>query len=240
MGFGWMLLGYLTALFLSINAFGFLFVPVGLLLMLIGLDELRLYSRRFLPAMAVVGLSFVISLYQMASGISVKFNLPIGFVSEKWDAVALIAQSATQLLWSILLLAAIADLSGKLELGKIRFRAFRDLFYAGAYYLLAILMDLGVFPLASNGYLLIADLLLFLFCFVGFTALLLQCYMRICPEGQEDMPRKPSRFAIVNQFRANYDREEEKTTEATREWLLKRREKNNEKWQNKSSGKRKK
>ena len=35
----------------------------------------------------------------------------------------------------------------------------------------------------------------------------------ICPAGQEDMPRKPSRFAFVNKFREIRDAKEEKAIE---------------------------
>ena len=34
---------------------------------------------------------------------------------------------------------------------------------------------------------------------------LFTCYMYICPEGDEAMERKPSRFAFVNEFRERMD-----------------------------------
>ena len=37
MGFGYLLLGYLTTFFLSFHSFGFLFIPVGLVLMAVGI-----------------------------------------------------------------------------------------------------------------------------------------------------------------------------------------------------------
>lgn len=240
MGFGWLFLGYLIALFMSINAYGFLFVPVGLLLMWIGADELRLYRKRFIPAEIALGASFLVSVYQMLSGISGKFSFGFGFVSEGLDRIAGIAQSVLQLLWSVLILLAIVELAGSLGLGKIRMRAMRNLFYASAYYLLDILSQTVITPNEENGYLLLAALILLLISIVSHLLLFWSCYIRICPAGQEDMPRKPSRFGFVNRFRAAYDREEEKTTEATREWLLRKRRQNNANWEKKQAKKRKK
>jgi Na+-transporting methylmalonyl-CoA/oxaloacetate decarboxylase gamma subunit len=34
---------------------------------------------------------------------------------------------------------------------------------------------------------------------------LFTCYMYICPEGDEDMERKPSKFAFVNEMREKMD-----------------------------------
>ena len=43
--------------------------------------------------------------------------------------------------------------------------------------------------------------------------LLFKCYAMICPEGQEDMPRKPSKFTFINKIRAARDAKEEKAIE---------------------------
>ena len=43
--------------------------------------------------------------------------------------------------------------------------------------------------------------------------LIFKCYAMICPEGQEDMPRKKSKFEFVNKIREKKDAKEEKAIE---------------------------
>ena len=52
------------------------------------------------------------------------------------------------------------------------------------------------------------------------------CYMRICDEGDTEMPRKESRFEFVNNFYKEFDRREQKARKETREMreeMLKKR-----------------
>ena len=54
--------------------------------------------------------------------------------------------------------------------------------------------------------------------------LLFGCYRQICPEGEEDMAPKPSRFAFVNRMRAKQEERERKAQEETEAYLRERRE----------------
>ena len=61
----------------------------------------------------------------------------------------------------------------------------------------------------------------------------------ICPEGEEDMPRKPSRFAFINKLREKQDEKDEKAIQRTKEYVEKKLKLNNTK-QPKNTKKKKK
>ena len=61
--------------------------------------------------------------------------------------------------------------------------------------------------------------------------LILKCYAMICPEGEEDMHRKPSRFEFVNKMREKQDEREQRAIESTKEYFEKKLEKRNQKHQ---------
>jgi hypothetical protein len=61
----------------------------------------------------------------------------------------------------------------------------------------------------------------------------------ICPEGQEDMPRKKSRFAFINKFREIRDAKDEKAMEEMKNYYEEKLRKKNEKNNSKKKKKRK-
>ena len=65
--------------------------------------------------------------------------------------------------------------------------------------------------------------------------LIFKCYAMICPEGEEDMQRKPSRFEFVNKMRKKQDEREQKAIESTKEYFEKKLEKRNQKNQAKQN-----
>jgi hypothetical protein len=46
--------------------------------------------------------------------------------------------------------------------------------------------------------------------------LILSCYMRICPEGDEDMPRRESKIPFINKFSEALEKRENEAIERTR------------------------
>ena len=46
--------------------------------------------------------------------------------------------------------------------------------------------------------------------------LILGCYMRICPEGDEDMPRRESRIPFINKFAEALEKRENEAIERTK------------------------
>ena len=48
------------------------------------------------------------------------------------------------------------------------------------------------------------------------TILILGCYMRICPEGDEDMPRRESKIGFINRFSEALEKRENEAIERTK------------------------
>ena len=59
----------------------------------------------------------------------------------------------------------------------------------------------------------------------------------ICPEGEEEMKRKPSRFEFVNKMRQAQDEREQAAIESTKAYLEKKIEKRNQKKSSKNKKK---
>ena len=55
--------------------------------------------------------------------------------------------------------------------------------------------------------------------------LVFSCYRMICLEGEEDLPRKESRFAFINRMNEHFDRKEAENLELARKEREERRKK---------------
>ena len=223
MGFGYLLIGYLTAFFLSFHSFGFLFIPVGLVLMAVGCEELRKYNRQFLWCLPVLGVAFLNSLYLLAAGFADKWSFAIPFVNETATYVCTVAKDVLFLVLHAAILWAVAKIAMQVELPDISRRALRNLIITAVYYLMDVLVI--IIPLGEDAMkaMLIIGLLLFFICLVLNTLVLLSCYRMICKQGEEDMPRKPSRFAFINRIREKSDRAEQETQERVRAYAERKR-----------------
>ena len=69
--------------------------------------------------------------------------------------------------------------------------------------------------------------------------LIFKCYAMICPEGEEDMHRKPSRFEFVNKLREKQDEREQRAIESTKQFFEKRLEERNQRSSKNDSEKKK-
>lgn len=67
--------------------------------------------------------------------------------------------------------------------------------------------------------------------------LIFKCYAMICPEGQEDMPRKKSKFEFVNKIREKKDAKEEKAIEDMKNYYEEKLRARNAKRQSKNKKK---
>lgn len=223
MGFGYLLFGYLTTFFLSFHSFGFLFIPVGLVLMAVGCEELRKYNRQFLWCLPVIGVAFLNSLYLLAAGFADKWSFAIPFVNETATYICTVAKDVLFLFIHAAVLWAVAKIALQVELPDISRRALRNLILTAVYYLLDILVILIPFGEEVMKVMLIVGFLLFFICIVLNTLVLLSCYRMICKQGEEDMPRKQSRFAFINRIHEKSDKAEQETQERVRAYVERKR-----------------
>ena len=227
MGFGYYVLGYLFTYVLSINAYRFAFIPVGMAFFLLGTAELRNYNDKFNYFIPILFLTFLNAVLGMVIGLGDLFlwEIPLvtGVLPKIQGWVDLILTSAVQLMLQYYLYI----MAQQVDLQKQRRRALYSGIITAVYCFLNIFLSFGKAFLPGI--------------FASFTALiglvtvvinfivLFSCYMYICPQGQEDMPRRQSRFAFINKMNAFRDEKERQTIESSNAYYQKRREERKQK-----------
>ena len=233
MGFGSLFLGYLTAFVLSITVgklgFGGLALLLGYALMLYGLMELNRYQRAFAIAKWLTLPLMLTALYDLLCALDELFlwQLPIaGGVFEtvmQWSVLFLV------IVFHLAFLHGIRMLAVEVGLLHIATKAIRNMLLVGLY---ALIYTAGSIPTvqasAAYPYLTFAVNLLNLVYVICNLLLLISCNKNICPEGDEDQPARPSRFAWVNKMSDAYERNRQKsiqnTTEQVEGYLRRRNE----------------
>ena len=108
--------------------------------------------------------------------------------------------------------------------------------FVALFYILQITVALPISALDnSRSSLMMILLVLQLLYTIMNSALIFKCYAMICPEGQEDMKRKKSRFEVVNKWNKIQDEREEQLEAQTRKYIEDKLRKRNEKLSAKNS-----
>lgn len=210
MGFGLLFVGYLATYLLSISNYGNYPAIIGCFLMLYALSKLAEYEGGFkkaffaaLPMTAAVGALLVCDML-VAFGVLVKEDIVI------FDAVAHYVKIAADIAYHVTLLFAVARIARNTELPKIEKAAWRNLLISSLFFVTEVVEFTVPTTSPARMYIFFAAVLLWLSSLTLNGVMLMSCYMRICPEGDEDLPQKPSRFGFINKFRESYDRREAK------------------------------
>ncbi len=234
MGFGWLFIGYFIANFMSLHQFGAIFRMVGYAVMLASAVRLRRYHRAFLGvaivALLMVLLSGVLSLGSVESFareflltetdlLPNTLQMVIGHV-EQWMTLVL----GAVLLWAIRLIAI------ETEVNKIAVGAVRNFVFTCVYYLVyaVSLLPIPMNAVSSATVAIVAWIFFFGHLILN-QILLFSCYARICDEDDVEMEQKPSKFAFVNEFRAESDRRASRAREADVRYREEKRKKRLEK-----------
>lgn len=207
MGFGILFLAYFMAFFVPLS---YLHV-IGYALVAWALLKLRDYRPAFIRAVWWLIPLGGCCLYHVARGIvnllpSLGVAAPeLPFLGTTVTAVVTLVEYALILCFHWALLRQLRGFAAELELPAIAKRADWGLWLVSiqcSCYIVAMVLELAGYPLQMFSA--IAALLQFVW--VVFNLFnLFTCYMYICPEGDEQMERKPSRFAFVNQMREKMD-----------------------------------
>lgn len=207
MGFGLLAIGYMFMLEFGGPNAAFDYLPdiIGYLIMFAGVTKLSVYNRGFryakillIPLVAMGGVTLVFDIIAVSE---ITVNSVAMAVSEMNDSLSVFFKFA----YHVALMLGIRDIGRETDLPKISFRAIRNMSVTVFYYLIYIVC--GYLPLADTQrqqFSLIIQLF-GIFVVLLNLILLLSCYMRICLEGDEDMPVKPSRFAIINRMNQKLD-----------------------------------
>ena len=240
MGFGLLLLGYMFAFVATAGLGPYLFggLLVGSAIMFFGLKELKKYSPVFIYA-------FIGDLALFACGIaSLSTWIASTFISLDTTVISTVvscAKIAICLFFDISMLYGIADLSRRVDYPDTRNKAYRNMVFVGIFNVFQIFMMLPIEFVKNESGFLMTLLMILQIVYTAINALLIfKCYAMICPVGQEDMPRKKSRFAFINKFREIRDAKDEKAMEEMKSYYEEKLKKKNQKKNSQNHSKKKK
>ena len=240
MGFGPLLIGYFITYIVTLGLGNYIFAGmlIGGFVMFLGLCELRKYAPTFLYAIIADVLLILCSFYEAVEYIDDAFLLGWGLYGGAASGVVAWIELVVYLALNLTLLYGIADLSRRVEYPETRQKAYRNMAFVVLYNLFYLIFNIPNSIFAADLGFFMTLLLIFQLIYAFFNvALMFKCYAMICPEGEEDMARKPSRFEFINKLREKQDEREQAAIESTKAYLEKKIEQRNKK---KNSGKHKK
>ena len=243
MGFGLLLIGYITA-FVIVVGFGtytFAATLIGGFMMFLGLSELRRFAPTFLYAIIANTLLLICSFYGSLVWMETQFGFELGIVALGLERFFDWAAIIINLIFNFALLYGIADLSRRVEYPETRIKALRNMIFVALFYLLQITVALPISALdSSRSSLMMILLILQLVYTIVNSTLIFKCYAMICPEGEEDMKRKQSRFEFINKWNKIKDEREEQVEAQTKKYIEDKLRKRNEKLNSNNHKKKKK
>lgn len=235
MGFGPLLIGYIFTYLVTLGLGDYLFAGmlIGGFIMFLGLCELRKYCPTFLYAIIANVLLILCSFYETLAWVDKAFLLNMGIDSANISRVFDYVELGVNLWFNMSLLYGITDLSRRVEYPETREKAYRNMIFVGVFNVMQILLLIPntIFDRDKGFFMTLLMILQVIYAFFNLL-LIFKCYAMICPEGEEDMHRKPSRFEFVNKMREKQDEREQKAIESTKEYFEKKLEKRNQKYQN--------
>lgn len=235
MGFGILFLGYsVSAIFSMLGNYSFIGLLVGYFVMFCALLELRKYCPTFLYSIILACAMLVCSFYETFVGIDHLLGLGIASGFAALPQIFEIAEFIFEVAFNIALLYGIADLARRVDFSDIRQKAFRNMVFCGIYSAYQLFMLLPIRALDDDRSFLMSILLILMLVYSVFNlALIFRCYAFICPEGDEAMERKASRFGFINRIRARNDAKEQETIDYYNKKMESLKNKKNQKSQKK-------
>lgn len=203
MGFGLLFIGYFAA------SIGFMSVLrlMGYMMMTYSAKKLGQYNTSFKIFEIVCG---VMVLASFGSTVTDLLTMLMGEDFVKASAIALVknAEILLSCACALVMLWSIRNIARETEEKKLAFGAVRNSVFVIIY---AVAYAVSLLPFDFTKYLSL-PLLLVQFVWIIFNLVLIfSCYARICDESDVNMERKPSRFAFVNEMRAQSEaRQKEK------------------------------
>lgn len=220
MGFGLLLCAYfmLTLMVIGVGDYAFAVYVIGGLISLKATLSLKDYCPRFIFVTAVSALYVLLGIYHAVSYLDTLFLWNLLPIDEATNYIVQAVGYVVELAYHVFMLWAIMDLTGELDMIKLKGRSTANLVLAAIWGVGQIIL-VAYPPLASFSANVFPKMLLLwaLVCYVLNVFLLHSCYQNICPAGEEyGKERKPSRFAFVNRLNDKFD---EKSAQALQESL---------------------
>ena len=226
MGFGWLLIGYFTATMMALNILGGLFSLIGFGIAAYGAKKLSAYHNSFallfFASIFMAAISAVVAVADVNQLLYDFMLLDRLFISEAAARVVEYVKYGGELMFTALLCYSVMSIAKETGERKIVYLAIRNFVIACVYYLLLVLGWIPAEPLrafAESIYLPVWVIVLCVVVIVLNSLMLFSCYAKICDESDVDMPSKPrkqSRFAFINEIRAEKDRRVERALNETK------------------------
>lgn len=224
MGYGLVLIGYALTFFTSLTLYGWLFRLLGYTVMAYGFFKLKdyfpSYQLSIFTLLALMLTGFCETGAEMAS------LLEIGGDMTAFKTVVYYVRDVLVLIFHIFFLISTYIAFGVVGMNEKKLSAVTDLCAVVVGYVLYLLAALKV--IEAN----IAFFVQLIWSVMVFV-LIFGCYMRICPEGDESMPRRESKILFINKFAEALEKRENEAIERTMREI-------EEKKKNAASGKKKK
>ena len=237
MGFGLLLIGYVLSFTATVGLGDYLFAGMllGGFIMYLGLNELKKYSPVFIYALVLDILYIISAFYESATWVCASFGIEAAIFSQQILVAFDWIEFVIGFIFNIAMLYGIADLSRRVDYSETREKAYRNMFFVLIFniYQVLMLLPIGIFESDKSFFMTILVILQVVYSVFN-AFLIFKCYAMICPAGDEDMPRKPSRFGFINKFHEKLDEREQDSYEKAKEYL-----KNNQKTGSKKKKKKK-
>ena len=231
MGFGWLFIGYfLTIMNIPMfGIFGTIIRTCGFALVLFAAVKLRKYNRSFnlsiIGSGLMIGISTLIMTVNVDSILVKSGKLTQGFLSITAKNIINCLDIGATLIFTVFLLWGVYNIAKETEVKKISNGSIRNTVFLGLYYVVLLIsyIPINVIQKERGTFVFISWVLYFVYAILNII-LLFDCYAKICDEDDIEMERRPSRFAIINQFNEEFDRRSQKAREEDAAYRLERRE----------------
>jgi len=232
MGFGLLLIGYIFAFVAAVGLGPYIFagMMIGGFFMYLGLSELKKYDPVFIYALIFSILMILCSVFRFAMWIDDFIGLGLNLNTVTMTNVFSWVKFAIYIGFDFTVLYGIADLSRRVDFPDTRSKAYRNMVIVGFFYIFQAVMLMpfvkGLTSIDFNFLMTLLTVFQVIYAIIN-VCLMFKCYAMICPEGQEDMPLKKSRFEFVNRIREKRSAKEDQAVEDMKKYYEnKLREKN--------------
>lgn len=207
MGYGLVLIGYALTFFTSLTLYGWLFRLLGYTVMVYGFFKLKDYFPSY--KLSVFALLALMLTGICEAGAEMASLLGFGGDMTLFKTVVYYTRDVLVLIFHIFFLISTYIAFGVVGMNEKKLSAVTDLCAVVIGYVLYLLAALGVIEAGISVFVqLIWSVMVFV--------LIFGCYMRICPEGDENMPRRESNIPFINKFAEALEKRENEAIERTR------------------------
>ena len=214
MGYGLVLIGYALTFFTSLTLYGWLFRLLGYAAMAYGLLKLKDYFPFYKLSLFAVLALFLTGLGEVAAEILTA----VGEDTEPFKTAVFYTRDALVLVFHVLFLIATYIAFGVVGMTDKKVNAVTDICAVVLGYVFYIL---AAFKVVEGSVAVLVQLIWTVMVFL----LIFGCYMRICPEGDESMPRRESRIPFINRFAEALEKRENEAIERTRREIEEKKKK---------------